>query len=134
MTTRDDIIKELSEKYPIESIVSFSELDIHDKLASNASQQVIYTEQLNREREQLDKVIALRDKIIGERYDHYRFNYDRELKPAEVEKYYLPKDEKVMKANLLVQRQQWRVDYFAMCVKAITSQQWNMKNFLESIR
>lgn len=134
MESRDDIIKKLLEEHPIDKIVSFSELDVHEKLSENSSMLVKYMELLNVEREHLYRVTALRDKKTGERYDHYRWNTDKELKPAEIEKYYLPKDETVMKANMLVQRQQWRVDFFQMCVKAIDKLSWTMKNFLEALR
>jgi len=132
--TRDEIMKELYETHPIDALVSFSELDMHEKLSANSQMVVKYTELLNAERAHLDRVTALRDKIVGEQYDMYRWNFDKELKPAEIEKYYLPKDPKVIKANLLVRRQSWRTDFFSMCVKAINSQQWNLKNFLEALR
>jgi hypothetical protein len=134
MESRDDIIKKLLEEHPIDKIVSFSELDVHEKLSENSNMLVKYTELLNAERSQLDKVVALRDKKTGERYDHYRFHFDKELKPSEIEKYYLPKDDVVMKMNTLVQRQQWRVDFFQMCVKAIDKLSWSMKSFLEALR
>ncbi len=131
---RDDIIKELYDQHPIDDIVSFSEIDISDKLALNAKMMVTYTELLNKEKEALERIISLKDKITGEQYDYYRFNYDKELKPSEIGKYYLPKDQKIININKILRRQQWRVDFFAMCVKAIDKAQWNMKNFLESIR
>ena len=134
MKSRDDIIKELLEEHPIDRIVSFSELDIHEKLSENSNTLVKYMELLNAEREQLYKTTALRDKIVGEQYDHYKFHYDKELKQSEIEKFYLPKDPKVIKANELVNRQSWRVDFFTMCVKAIDKLSWSMKSFLEALR
>ncbi len=127
-------MEELYSEHPLDTICAFSELDIHEKLSRHSQMVVKYTELLNTERAHLDRVTALRDKIAGEQYDHYRWNFDKSLKPAEISTYYLPKDPKVIKANTLVQRQQWRVDFFSMAVKAINSQQWNMKNFLEALK
>jgi len=131
---RDEVIKKLYEEHPIDKIVEFNELDISDKLTKNAQYLTIYTEHFNREKAVLEQLIAIKDKIIGERYDHYRFNFDKELKPSEIEKYYLPKDQKILKINQMIQQQQWRVDFFGLCVKAIEKMQWNMKTYLDSLK
>lgn len=134
METYDEVIKSLYDEHPIDQLVSFSELDIHTKLSEHSQLLTLYTEHLNKERAKLEHIGSLRDSVIGKRYDYYRFNYDKELKPSEIEKYYLPMDEHVRKANSLYTKQSWRVDFFNMCVKSIDKMGWNMKNFLEALK
>jgi len=132
--TMDDVWMELKEQFPIDEIVKFSEFNISEKLMENTWQLTKFTELYQKEAEELNRIMALKDKIIGMRYDFYRFNYDKELRQSEIEKYYLPKDEKIIKINKIIRQQQWRVEFFSMCVKAIDKVQWNMKNFNDNIK
>jgi hypothetical protein len=122
---------ELAEQYKIDELVKFSEFNIQDKLAENSWQVTKFTELYEKETDKLNQIIALKDKVLGERYDHYRFNFDKELKQSEIEKYYLPKDEKIIKLNNIIRKQTYRVSFFQMCVKALDKLQWNMKTFFD---
>ena len=107
---------------------------MQDKLQKNPYLIVIYKEHYLKEKSILDKMISLKEKIIAEQYDHYRFNYDKELRPNEITTYYLNKDKKILQINNLIRKQQWRVDFFDMCVDGLTKQSWAMKSFLESLK
>jgi len=131
---REDVIDELLLEYPINDIVTFDESDVRDKLEMNAFEVIKYQELFFREKNELNKIEALKDKITGERYDYYRFGYDKVLAPAEVKSYYLPKDEKIIRINKLLRQQQWRVDFFEMCYKSINSMGWNMKSYLQALK
>jgi hypothetical protein len=132
--TRDEIIEELYKDHPLDEMIKFSEVDIQDKLQDNALLILQYTEFLYKEKDQLSKIENMRNVILGDRYDYYRFNYPKELKQSEIEKFYLPKDKKVIAINNIMRRQQWRVEFFEAAVKAITSMGWNMKSYLQSLR
>ncbi len=125
----DKIWTNLNEKYQIDELVKFSEFDILDKLSENSWQIIRFTELYEKEISKLNKVIEIKEKTYGERYDHYRFDFDKELKQGEIEKYYLPKDDKIVEINKMLRLQQYVVNYFAMCVKALEKVQWNMKTF-----
>ena len=131
---REDIINKLYKKYPISDIIKFSENDIQDKLKDNVFNIVKYTELYQKELDIYNKINTLLDKVCGEKYDYYRFNFEKELKQSEIEKYYLPKDKKICKINTFLRRQKWRVDFFHMCMKAFEKQSWNMKTFWDSIK
>jgi hypothetical protein len=125
---------ELAEQYKIDELVKFSEFNIQDKLAENSWQVTKFTELYEKESDKLNQILALKDRVTGERYDHYRFNFDKELKQSEIEKYYLPKDEKIIKLNNIIRKQTYRVNFFAMAVKALEKMQWNMKSFWDIVR
>ena len=122
---------QLATEYKIDEIVKFSEFDIQDKLSENAWQIRKYIELFEKESDRLNQLLALKDKITGERYDHYRFKIDKELKQGEIEKYYLPKDDQIIRINKFIRKQQHRVSFFQMCVKALDKMQWNMKVFFD---
>lgn len=131
---RDEVIAKLYKKHPIDEMVSFTECDLQEKLQENTFNVVKYTDLYQKELDIYEKMKIIKDRITGERYDHFRFNYNKELKLQEIEKYYLPKDIKIIKVDMLLRRQKWRVDFFAMCVDGFKKQQWNMKIFWESLK
>ena len=134
----DSVIKELNKEHPIEEMVKFNDANISDKIKDNTWLEVKYHDLYLKEKNELDSLLALKDKIVGERYDYYiKGKLEdqktlREMTPKEIEKYYLPSDDKVIRINRLVQKQQWRVDFFDMCRKAFNQQGWRMKNFLDA--
>lgn len=130
----DTVIEALKKEFPIESLIQFSEFDIKEKIQNNAFLILNYKGLYHKEKNKLEQIGALRDKIIGERWDWYRFNSEKELKPNEIKDYYLPKDEKIIKVNKMYQQQQWRVDFFEACTEALINQGWRMKAFLEERR
>lgn len=133
-TKREQVIDNLLLEYPIHDIVKFDESNVRDKLEVNAFEVIKYQELFFKEKNELDKITALKDKIIGEQYDYYRFRYDKVLTPAEVKSYYLPKDPKILNINRLLRQQQWRIDFFEMCYKSINSMGWNMKSYLQALK
>ena len=132
--TRDTVIEQLNIEHPITDIITFDEATVRDKLERNTFDVLRYQELYFKEKENLDKIIALKNKTMGEQYDHYRFGFDKVLTPAEIKSYYLPKDEKLIKINRLERQQQWRVDFFEVCYKAINNMGWNMKSYLQALK
>lgn len=129
---KDIILNDLKTEWPIEKDVSFNEFNIQEKLQNHAFILMKYQNQYDNEKFKLDKILELKEKLVGDRYHYYRFNYDESLQKAEIEKYYLPKDEKILKINRLIRLQEVRVNFFLICVKILDKMGWNMKNFLES--
>jgi hypothetical protein len=69
------------------------------------------------------------DRIQGEAFERIQKENDLNLRTAEIEKYYLPRDPKVMKVKSALALQNFVVSYFDTAVKAIQSMGWSMKNF-----
>jgi hypothetical protein len=130
----EEVINKLKSEYPIETLIQFNEFNIREKLQQNAFLVLQYKEYYLKEKNELDRLGAYRDKIIGERYDFYRFNHNQELKPNEIKDYYLPKDEKIIKINRLYKKQEWRVSFFEACTDALSQMGWRMKGWLEERR
>ena len=127
----DKIIKELEEKYPINEDVSFDEYDISEKLQNHAFKLIQYNRQLVHEKLKLEKLEDILVKKTGDRYHHYRFEFNESLTKPEIERYYLPKDPELQKIKPLIQKQEIRVGFFTTAVKALESVQWSMKNYID---
>jgi hypothetical protein len=128
---KNEIINELLSEWPIYDDVSFSEFDIVDKMQVNPYKLMKYQDQLNTEKDYLDKLNDLFEKLQGEQYHKYRFELDEELNKSEIEKYYLPKDPKIQKMKKLIRKQKIRVQFFEACVKGLDRQHWAIKNYLD---
>lgn len=131
---RDKIYKELLEKHPIKEMVKFSEIDLYEKIEKNPFWIVEYREYYYNELEKLERLEDIYDKVCGKRYDYYRFEIDKQLSKPEIEKYYLPKDEYVLKIKKLIRRQKIRVRFFEIAFKGFEKMQWSMKNYIDVLK
>lgn len=131
---REEILKELYEQYPIDELVKFSELDIAEKLQNNSYWVVKFRDELAKALAEFDQLEEMLETLMGQRYNHYRFDDDRELDKSEIKNFYLPKDTKIIKMKRILSRQKVKVDFFKFCVAGMEKQQWNMKNFLEALK
>jgi len=75
------------------------------------------------------KIENIFTKVQGEKYDHYKHNYEKNLTKTEIEKYYLPKDEKLIKLKALLDKQAIRCDFYESMWKVIDQMAWKMKLF-----
>jgi hypothetical protein len=130
----EGIVKELLEEHPITEMVKFSDIDIQKKLEDNPYLIVKYRELYYGELAKLDSLQDKLDRLIGIRYDHYRFESDRELTKAEIERYYLPKDKPVVQMKAIFRRQEARVRFFENCFKGLEKMQWSMKSFIDVLK
>ena len=131
---REEILEELYNMYQIDEMVKFSELDIAEKLQNNTYWIVKFRDLLFKAQAEYDYLEGLLEKLSGQRYNYYRFDYDKELDKSEIKNYYLPQDPKIIHMKKILARQKVKVEFFKMCVAGMEKQQWNMKNFLDSLK
>jgi len=129
----DEVIEELSVRWNIKELLSFSEINIQEKLSTNASQIWHFTELFHREKNEYDKIMEMKEQLTGQLYNHYKTNIQLDLKYSEIEKFYIPKDPKMMKMNQIARRQKWVVDFYDGLRKALEKMQWNMKEFMDGM-
>lgn len=134
MENQDDVTKKLLKEHPIHKLVKFSELDISEKLQDNVGMIVRYRDLYHKELSKLDKLEDMMEKLIGLRYKYYRFDCDDEYTKAEIEKYCLPADKKIIQMKSIIRKQEIRVRFFEMCWKAFEKQSWSMKMFLDTLK
>jgi hypothetical protein len=133
MNEYDKMLKKLHEEYPIDDLVKFNELNVHDALQENDWLIVKYRDLYHKELDKLERIKELLEKTMGERYKYYRFDCNEEWTKPEIENYALPNDKHVRRMKKLVQKQQARVRFFQMAWKAFESRAWSMSNFLKTL-
>ena len=129
----DEVMSELKQEHDVNNLLSFNEINIQDKLSTNSSLYWHYTELYYKEKNDLDKILELLDKVRGERYKAIKDGEQGEKRQTEIEKYYLPADTKVCKITSLARQQRWRVDFYDGLRKAIDKMSWSMQTFLKGI-
>lgn len=134
MKEEDKIINKLKEEYPIEDLVSFNETDIHEKLKSNAFDILKYKDLYNKELAILEDLKIKYEKLLGKKYEHYRFNDEKGWTKPEIENYALHADSKIIHMKRIIWKQQICVRFFETCWKGLEKMQWNMKTFQDVMK
>lgn len=127
----NEILNELQKEYNIFDEVKFNEFDISEKLEKQSYLYLKYVDLKDKEYAILEEFKEMLEVLIGKQYDYYRFEIDKQLQRQEIEKYYLPKDEKIRKMKKIIRKQEARYKFFDACAKAIDKQGWAIKNFLD---
>jgi len=125
------IFDELHTEHNIEEMVTFTELDIAEKLQKNEMMVIKYKELYYKELDKHEILERKMDALKGIRFKYYRFDDDNEWTKKEIEDYCLPSDEKIVHMKKILQKQQIRVRFFDMCHKAFSSMGWSMKTFTD---
>ncbi len=131
---REEIVKELMEEHPILELVKFSDLDIMEKLKENPFYIVKYKDMYHKELAIYDDLQDKYELLVGRQYDHYRFEFDKELSKPEIEKYYLPKDKKIIQMKQILRRQESRMKFFELAFKGFEQMGWRMKAYIDAMR
>jgi hypothetical protein len=129
---RDKIVEELREKYPIEKEVSFNEFNISEKLQENMTLKIKYQELYDKENFLYKELQNKYDILVGQRYDFYKFESDRNLTKTEIEQYYLPKDKKIRQLKEILKKQEIKVKFFEICMRSIDNLYWRIKAYLDN--
>jgi len=131
---REEILADLYAEYPIDEMVKFSEIDLQEKLQENPFWIVKFRDLFNRAQAEYVYIEDLYDKCVGDRYDHYRFESERELDKYEIKNYYIPRDKKVIQMKNILSRQKVKVDFYKTCLQGMEQQGWRMKSFIDTLR
>ena len=129
----DEIIKEIMLEYPdIHDALHFDEYNVKEKLEKNQYLYQQYRLLALKESHNLKRIEILMDEYIGQLYDSLKFG-DKTLSKTEIEKYYINKDEKVVKFKKMYMRQAIRVETFEAIVKAFDKQTYNMQTYVKNL-
>lgn len=131
---RQEIFEELYAEHPIDEMVKFSEINLQEKLQENPYWIVKYRDLFNKAQAEYNYLETLYDKCVGDRYDYFRFESERQLDKTEIKNYYLPRDSKVIQMKNILARQKVKVDFYKMCLQGMEQMGWRMKSFIDSLR
>lgn len=130
------VLKKLQEEYSdqITEMLEFDEFNIGDKLAMNSHYQENFRLLYISEKQKLNRIEDMFNEKAGEKYDYYKHNDGRDLNKQEIERYYLPKDEELIKLKKLIRLQETRVEFFAAVAESFKSQGFNMRTFMDNLK
>lgn len=129
----DVIFGKLEEQYNVYDILMFNEFNIKEKLERNAFHIKDFRLKYLQECAKVEQVRDRLDKIVAEKYVALKEGAVT-LSKTEIEKYYLAKDEEILKLKALLRKQEIRAKYFEAICKSFESQGWNMKLWVEGSR
>lgn len=130
----DEIIIEIMKDHiDLYDELNFHEYNIKDKLEKNSylyeQYRILYMSELHR----LKRIEIAKDKYIGDLYQELK-NGDRKLSKVEIEKYFIPADEKAIKWEKLYMRQKIRCDTYQYIADAFKQQSFNMNTYIKNLQ
>jgi hypothetical protein len=130
----NNIIREVLNQFPtLYDDLNFNEYDIKEKLEKNAYLYEQYRVLWLQEKNKLRRIEILRDEYIGKLYQELK-NGDRKLTKTEIERYFIPSDEKAIKYEKLYMKQKIRTETFEALVESFKTQSWNMSTFIKNMQ
>jgi len=130
----EKILEELKAEHNVDELISFTDIDIQEKLKENSFMVMKYKDLWIKEKATLEDLEDKLNTLISKRYNYYRFEIPESLTKPEIEKYYLPGDKKVIQMKSILRKQQVRVDFFSMIFTGLEKMQWNIKVFSDNER
>lgn len=130
----EQIINELKERWDVEKMLMFNETNIQEKLQENSLKVFHFTEMYQKELNEYNKILEIKDKITTGAYLEIKKNQQYILKQTEIEKYYLPNHPKVIEITEIARKQKWKVDFYQGVKQALEKQGWSIHNFLNSMK
>lgn len=131
--TYDEVINELKSIHGIENLLKFDETNIREKLENNSSLIMYFTELYYREKNDLDAILDMKGKLVGDLFIKIKNSQGESLKINEFEKFYLPADIKYVKLLSIIRKQQWRVDFYDSVRRALEKMGWSMQTYIKSM-
>lgn len=126
----DSLFGKLEEQYNVYDLLMFNEFTIKDRLERNAFHFKDFKLKYLQEMAKYELVNDRLEKMIGEKYQTFKEGAVT-LSKTEIEKYYLPKDEEILKLKGLLRKQEIRAKYFEAICAAFDKQNWNMRNYID---
>lgn len=126
----DAIMSKLEEEYNVYKILDFNEHNIKDRLERNAFHMKDFRLKYLIEMGKYEQIKDRLEKVTGEKYIALKEG-EVKLTKTEIEKYYLPKDEEILKLKALLRKQELRAEYFQAVWAAFDKTGWNMKLYAE---
>lgn len=129
----DTLFGKLEEQYNVYDILLFNEFTLKERIERNAFHYKDFRLKYLQELAKMEQVNDRLGKVISEKYQALKEGAVT-LSKTEIEKYYLPKDEDILKLKALLRKQEIKAKYFEIISKAFETQGWNMKSWIEQNR
>ena len=126
---------EISKDHPtLYEDLLYDEYNIKERLERNPFLYQQYRMIWLSEKNKLRKISILRDEYIGKLYDDLRYGGNRSLSKQEIEKYYIPVEEKVKQFNRLYAKQELRTEVYQYICECIKTQGFTMAAYVKALQ
>lgn len=130
----NEICREVMLQHPeIWDQLDWNEYNLKERLEKNPYRYQQYRMLWLAERNKLKKIEILMDEYIGNLYDRLKYEGDKKLTKTEIEKYYIPKDEKVKKFRKLHLTQQIRTEVYEHVANAFKQQGFELNAYVKAM-
>lgn len=129
-----EILEKLKAEWDIEEFVQFNEFNVGEKLQKHSYMLVNHLQKLENERFQLQKLENLLEQVEGEAFERTMLQSDLALKSSDIQKFYIPRDEKVKRVKKAILLQKFVVSYFEITTKTLTGMGYSLKNFVDTLK
>lgn len=130
----DKLLTKLREEYDVSGLLEFNEFDVNEKLSWNAFIIEKFRMLYIHEKQKYNRLELKFQERAGELYDYYKYKESKDLKKTEIERYYLPANQELIKLKKMLLLQETRVSFFEALTEAFKSQGFNMRNFVENLK
>ena len=128
---KDKILKELQLEFDVFDLITPNEFKLKEQIEKNPFYQEQFRLLYLAEQGKLMRIEIMRDEYIGKLYDELKYKSDMSLTKTEIEKYYIPKDSKVIKLRKLELKTDIRMKFFEAVWEAFKTQSWLFKQYIE---
>lgn len=127
----DTVFAKLESDYNVYDLLTFNEFNIQDRLERISFHMKDFRLKFLQEQAKLGTVEDHLNKVTADKYIALKEGAVT-LSKTEIEKYYLAKDEELIRLKGLVRKQEMRVQYFEAVWHAMDKLQWNMKLYCDN--
>lgn len=129
----DEIIKKIQLDFPsLYDDLEYNEYTIKEKLEKNPYLYQQFRLLTIKEKHRLKRIEIIMDEYIGKLYDSLRYG-EKALTKVEIEKYYIPKDENVIKFKKMYMRQYIIADTYETITDAFKQQNFGMNVYVKNL-
>ncbi len=129
--SEDRVYSLLQKEYDVEEILEYNEFTIQHKLERLPFHIQMFRLKYLQELGKYEQVKEHVEKVIGEKYIALKEG-EVSLTKTEIEKYYLPRDEEILKLKALLRKQDMIVKYFETIYNILDKQIWNIRAYIEN--
>lgn len=127
----DELYKRLEEEYNVYDILMFNEFNLQEKIERSAFHLKDFRLKFLQETAKYEQLQDHLGKVTGQKYQDLKEG-SVSLTKTEIEKYYLPKDEELLRLKALIRKQEARCKYFESVWSALEKQTWHIKMWIEN--
>jgi hypothetical protein len=128
---KNEILKQLQLEYDVFPLVTTNEFKIRDQIEKNPYYQEQFRLLYLAEKSRLMELEIVRDAYIGQLYDDLKHKNDVILSKVEIERFYIPKDSRVIKLRKLELEIEIRMQFFEAVWEAFKTQGWQLKLWVD---